>query len=87
MKLKKLCAAALAFGIMFGASGNKKHKGMALALLCDDTEREYGSMKAADKMKAACEANGWVSVSMRDDFRTIYGDDVKRADKGDNIQK
>ena len=58
-----------------------------LSLLCDDTEREYGSMKAADKMKAACEANGWVSVSMRDDFRTIYGDDVKRADKGDNIQK
>ncbi len=59
--------------------GNK-YKSMAFSLLCDDLERELGNMKKADAMRADCEKNGYVPVSMRDDFATIYGDNVKRAD-------
>ena len=47
-------------------------------LLCDDLDRELGSLKKAQATKALAEKNGWLSVSMRDEFKTIYGDEVKR---------
>lgn len=50
---------------------------MAFCLLCDDVERELGNVGKAEKCRTACEANGWVPVSMRDDWTTIYGPDVK----------
>ncbi len=78
----------LAFGNSSGDSSmfnytitNNKYKAMSFALLCDDTERELGDMKKADKMRASCLKYGWIPVSMRDDFKTIYGDDVTRADR------
>ena len=49
-------------------------------LLCDDLVRELGNMGKAEKCRKACEDNGWVPVSMRDEWATIYGDDVKRVD-------
>ncbi len=60
---------------------NNKYKSLAFALLCDDTAREYGSPKKAEKLRKTCEESGWIPVSMRDDFKTIYGDNVTRADK------
>ena len=60
---------------------NNKYKSLAFALLSDDTERELGNPGKAGKVRAACEANGWIPISMKDDFRLIYGRDVKRADK------
>ena len=62
----------------YAVMGNK-YRSLAFGLLCDDLERELGNMKSADKMRAACNANGWIPVSMRDDFKTIYGDKGKRA--------
>lgn len=56
-----------------------KYKAMAFSLLCDDLEDDLGSTAKADKMRADCEKNGWVPVSMRDDWKTIYGYDVKVA--------
>lgn len=56
-----------------------KYKAMAFSLLCDDLEDDLGSTSKADKMRADCEKNGWVPVSMRDDWKTIYGYDVKVA--------
>ena len=50
---------------------------MAFCLLCDDVERELGNVGKAEKCRTACEVNGWVPVSMRDDWTTIYGPDVK----------
>lgn len=55
-----------------------KYKALAFMLMCDDLEREYGNMEKADKMKKASKENGWIAVSMRDDWKTIYGDGVKR---------
>ncbi|MBR1695430.1 MAG: haloacid dehalogenase-like hydrolase, partial [Selenomonas sp.] len=76
----------LAFGNSSGDSSmfnytitNNKYKALAFSLLCDDTERELGNIKKADKMRASCEKYGWIPVSMRDDFKTIYGDNVTRA--------
>ncbi|MBR2082324.1 MAG: haloacid dehalogenase-like hydrolase [Elusimicrobiaceae bacterium] len=58
-------------------TGNK-YKALAFMLLCDDTEREYGNPAKAQKMQESCKENGWIPVSMRDDWKTIYGDGVKR---------
>lgn len=57
---------------------DNKYKSGAFFLLCDDLERELGDTKKAAKCKKLAEENGWTSVSMRDDFKTIYGDNVKR---------
>lgn len=51
---------------------------LAFMILCDDTAREYGDGAKAERMRAACAANGWTPVSMRDDWKTIYGDGVAR---------
>ena len=50
-------------------------------LCCDDTERESGDLEKAAKMRLMCEENGWVPVSMRDDWETIYGPGVKKKEK------
>ena len=60
----------------FVTTGNS-YPSMAFCLLCDDVERELGNAAKAEKCRTACEANGWVPVSMRDDWTTIYGPDVK----------
>ena len=38
------------------------------------------SMKKADAMKQMCDECGFEPISMRDDFATIYGDDVDVVD-------
>ena len=75
----------LAFGNSSGdfsmfnyTSTNPKYKTKIFVLLCDDTEREFGKPASAEKMKKAAEENGWITVSMKNDFKTIYGDNVKR---------
>ena len=55
---------------------NNKYKSAAYMLCCDDTERENGNIKKADKMRTSCEENGYTAVSMKDDWVTIYGDGV-----------
>ncbi|MBO5589631.1 MAG: helix-turn-helix transcriptional regulator [Acidaminococcaceae bacterium] len=75
----------LAFGNSSGDAGmfnctitRNKHKALAFSLLCDDLVRELGSKEKSEKMRAACEEFGWIPISMRDDFKTIYGDRVTR---------
>lgn len=60
---------------------NPHYKTMVFSLLCDDTEREFGKTGSAEKMLKNCEKNGWVAVSMRSEWKTIYGEQVRRADK------
>ena len=52
-------------------------------LICDDLVREYGNMEKADRMLRNSEKYGWIPVSMRDDWKTIYGPGVtrKKAEK------
>ena len=52
--------------------------GRAFVLIPDDMEREYGNAAEAEKLRAACKTYGWIPVSMKDDWATIYGSDVKK---------
>ena len=57
---------------------NNKYKSGAYMLCCDDLVRENGNTEKADKMRASCEKNGYTAVSMKDDWTTIYGENVTR---------
>ena len=56
---------------------NNPYESRAFMLCCDDTERENGNTEKADKMKSLCDEFDWVPVSMKNDWKTIYGDGVK----------
>lgn len=58
------------------AVNDNPNRAMALFVLADDTEREFGDPEKAEKLRELCEEQGWVTVSMADDWTTIYGDDV-----------
>lgn len=58
---------------------HNKYKSAAFTLLCDDMDREFGNQKKADAMVKSAAENGWVTVSMKKDFKTIYGDTVKKV--------
>ena len=59
---------------------NKSYKRMAFMLLCDDIVRENGNIEKANAMEKNCKDNGWVPISMKNDWKTIYGDNIKRKD-------
>ena len=76
----------LAFGNSMGDSGmfeyvlqDNKYNSAAFCVLCDDTERELGDADKAAKMRSTADKRGWYTISMRDEFKTIYGDNVKRV--------
>ena len=56
-------------------------RGLAFMLLCDDLEREDGNEKKANSMKESCQKNGWIPVSMKNDWKTIYGYHVTKKNK------
>ncbi len=56
-----------------------QHGGKAYMLLCDDTERDYGDEEEAAKFAAECASLGFETVSMRDEFETIYPEGVRKA--------
>lgn len=58
-------------------TGNK-YKSLAFFVICDDLERELGNTDKANGCIKLADKNGWIKISMRDDFKTIYGDNVKR---------
>lgn len=76
----------LAFGNSGGDSGmleytlqDNKYNSMSFFVICDDTERELGNPKRAASDTALALKRGWNPISMRDEFKTIYGDNVRRT--------
>ena len=59
-------------------TADNPYPSIAFCLLCDDTDREFGNPSKAEKCKNACEQNGWIGVSMHDEWATIYGPEVQR---------
>ncbi|MBO4694895.1 MAG: haloacid dehalogenase-like hydrolase [Clostridia bacterium] len=55
---------------------NNKYKAMAFMLIADDTERDHADMIETNKRKASWEEHGYTIISMKNDFKTIYGDGV-----------
>ena len=54
------------------------YRSYAFMLCCDDIVRENGNIEKANTMYELCAANNWVPVSMKNDWVTIYGDNVTR---------
>ena len=52
------------------------YKTAVFFLLCDDVERERGNLDKAASMKKTCEEKGWTTISMANDWTTIFGDHV-----------
>ena len=73
-------APVLVFGNSYGdfsmAQYALQHGGKAWMLLCDDMERDYGDVDEATSFSESCEKFGFGTVSMRDEFETIYDDDI-----------
>lgn len=73
--------------LVFGNSGGDismaqycvQNGGKAYMLLCDDTERDYGRPDVAEEFRVQCEGLGFETVSMKNEFATIYGYDVKKT--------
>lgn len=77
----------LAFGNSSGdysmlnyAEGNPDHVGMGFFVVCDDTEREYGSDEKAAEYYEKVEKEGWTPFSMAEDWKTIYGEGVQKTE-------
>ena len=58
------------------ATTNNKYKSLAFMVCCDDTKRENGNVEKANEMYKMCDEFDWVPISMKNDWKTIYGDDV-----------
>lgn len=72
---------------------NNRYKSAAFMLIADDEERDYGNTEKVQPLKEKWEESGYHVISMKDDFRTIYGDDVVKTGSfhwleefADNIQ-
>ncbi len=55
---------------------DNKYLSKAFMLCCDDVSRENGNISKANTMYDLCDQYGWIPVSMKDDWNTIYGDGV-----------
>ena len=55
---------------------NNRYKSMAFMLI---SERDYGDAEKVQPLKEKWEANGYQVISMRDDFLTIYGEEVTKT--------
>ena len=58
---------------------NNPHRSAAFMLIANDEERDYGNAEKTEKLGEEWAADGFHVISMRDDFRTIYGDDVVKT--------
>ncbi len=58
------------------AQEDNEYPTKAFFLLCDDVEREHGNISKAEKMADICSEKQWETISMANDWTTIYGDDV-----------
>ncbi|MBR5428262.1 MAG: hypothetical protein IK118_07930, partial [Clostridia bacterium] len=63
---------------MYTISDNP-YRSAAFMLIADDDVRDYGHPEKGDELRAKWEALGFHVISMRDDFKTIYGENVKKT--------
>ena len=58
---------------------NNGYKSAAFMLVADNEEQDYGNTEKVQPLREKWEANGYYVISMKDDFRTIYGDEVSKT--------
>ena len=76
----------LSFGNSSGDSAmhnyclQNKYKSEAFMLIADDDVRDHANLVETAKRKASWEENNYTIISMKNDFKTIYGDGVVKVD-------
>lgn len=58
------------------ATDNNKYKSIAIMVKNDDTLREHGDIEKYEKRSAIWDEYGWTTISIKDDWLTIYGFDI-----------
>lgn len=59
---------------------NQKYKSRVFMLIADDDQDDHANRDKALKLCEKWKESGYVVISMRDDFKTIYGSNVKKVD-------
>lgn len=54
------------------------YKTAAFFVCCDDDIRENGSPEKAQKIYDFCAENGWIPISMKNDWLTVFGEGVTK---------
>ena len=79
-------APVLSFGNSSGDSamhnyclGNPKYNTEAFMLVADDDVRDHADLTEAAKRQSTWEESGYNVISMKNDFKTIYGENVKKV--------
>lgn len=67
------------FSMMEYVLKNNKYKSKGFMVLCDDNVRENGNLEKASMIKSVSDENGYNTISMKDDWKTIYGYDVEKV--------
>ena len=58
---------------------NNRYRSAAFQLIADDEVRDYGSAAKGLALREQWESMGYVVISMADDWKTIYGEDVVKT--------
>ena len=76
----------LAFGNSSGdtsmlnyAINNTKYHGQGYMLVADDIDRDYANLEKAESLRDTWVKNNFHVISMKNDFKTIYGDNVLKT--------
>ena len=59
---------------------NTAHRAAAFMLIADDDERDHANREKALKLGDQWRENGYHVISMKNDFKTIYGEGVEKTD-------
>ena len=62
------------------ALGNQRYKTAAFMLVADDDARDHADLTEGAKREAKWREAGYHVISMKNDFKTIYGDGVTKTD-------
>ncbi len=60
--------------------GNTQYKTAAFMLIADDEARDHANREKALKLGEQWREDGYIVISMRDDFKTIYGEGVEKTE-------
>jgi len=58
---------------------NNRYKSAAFQLIADDDVRDYGNPEKGPQLREKWESLGYNVISMRNDWKTIYGEDVVKT--------
>ena len=58
---------------------NNRYRSAAFMLVADDDVRDYGNPAKHDELTEKWQGMGYHVISMRDDWKTIYGENVKKT--------